>query len=464
MHKDQLEAALRSWDEILLEDPQDHFSLAMRAHTRLRLLLGETNLVYYINSSQEVIADADKAIALNPNQDGDYYIARAFGFENLSVVPGARIDRDRFIDLALENMLIGIALPHTDPTEYYSPPLFLLRLGRCDEALEQVLELIAARGEDAAPVPVLHSLLANAHFCKGEYKQALEQIAIAIDVYPNCRYYFTRALIYYHSGNLDQALNEINFTIDSCPSFIGTRYYLRALIHTERGDDDQAYQDLFSGSLNTWEQGGLKAYVEGLLALKEGNRAQAIESMKVAEQTMDRSHGPFIERIQADLRALGISPDASAPNPNLPATPMSPLPASHPTPPPETYVNYTTGTGPFTLEPAEVRYFHFFAPRGFEYDFVSNLEVHLIGGNEGFPTDIKNLIHNPAMAYWQPIDLVWGSNGIRSEEDYVNTSGDINIRILNDGFEPIEVENFGISISVVTPSGSSTRYSYLDEG
>jgi hypothetical protein len=151
------------------------------------------------------------------------------------------------------------------------------------------------------------------------------------------------------------------------------------------------------------------------------------------------------------------------PNPDPPSTPIPDLPDGHPTPPPETYVRYTTGTGMFRLEPGEIRYFHFFAPRGFEYERVSNLKVHLIGGNEGFSTDIELLLHNPLMAYWQPIDLIWGANEIQSEADYVNTSGDINIRLWNAGNEPVELEDFGISITVVASGGSRVRYTYLDE-
>ncbi|MGD2162954.1 MAG: tetratricopeptide repeat protein, partial [Anaerolineales bacterium] len=411
----------------------------------------------------EAIADADQAIALQPNQNGDYYIARAYGFENLSLVPGVRVDQDRFIELALENMLVGMALPHTNPTAYYAPSLFLLRLGRCDEALEQNLELLSARGEDAAPVPVLHERIANALMCKGEYDEALEQIAIAIDVLPSCTYYFNRALMYYHSGAVDQALDEINYTIESCPSFSGTRYYLRALIHAERGNDEQAVQDLLLGSFNTWEQAGLKAYVESLLALNAGNRTQAVESLKVAEQTMDRSHGPFIERIQADLSSMGVSPEVITPNPNPPSTPMATLPEDHPTPPPETYVKYTTGAGAMRLEPGALHYFHFFAPEGFEKERVFSLKANLIGGTEGFPTELELLMHNPAMAYWQPFELVWGSNDVWPAGDYVNTSGDINIRLCNTGDEPIEFEDIGITIVVVDSSGTNVRYSYLDE-
>jgi tetratricopeptide (TPR) repeat protein len=464
MHEDQLDAAFQAWNEILAEDPDDHFSLAMRAHTRLRLLRGESSLSKFVNESLEAIADADQAIKLQPNQNGDYYLARAYGFENLSQVPGSRIDQDRYLELALENMLIGIALPHTNPTAYYGPPLFLLRLGRCDETLEQNAALLAARGEDAAPVPVLHEHRANALMCAGEYAEALEQIAIAIDVLPSCSYYFNRALMYYHSGAVDQALDEIDFTIERCPSFSGTRYYLRALIHAERGEEEQAVQDLLLGSFNTWEQAGLKAYVEGLLALDAGNSTQAIDSFKLAEQTMDRSHGPFVERIQAELISLGVTPVVLTPNPNPPSTPIPPLPEGHPTPAPETYVKYTTGAGEMRLAPGALHYFHFFAPQGFDKERVSNLKANLIGGNEGFPTELELLVHNPAMDYWHPFELVWGSNEIWAAGDYVNTSGDINIRIRNKSDEAIEFENFGITITVVTSGGTSVSYSYLDEG
>lgn len=464
MHGGSLEAALERWDELIERDPEDHFSLAMRARTRLRLASNQSILPLYTNLTMGALADADKAIELHPNLDGDYYMARAFAFENLSRVAENRVDQDRFIELSLENMAIGIALPHTDPTEYYSPPLLMLRLGHCDEVLEEVNRLVDARGDDAAPVPVLHYDLANAYFCKRQYGPALEHIDIALDVLPSCNYRFIRALILYHSGDSLGALEEINRTIRDCPSFSGTRYYMRALIYYEQGAYGQAAEDLLLGSFNTWSQGGLKAYVEALLARRSGDRTQAVASMLYAERTMDRSFGPFVERIRADLAALGSTPEAVTPEPEPGSTPIPTLPAGHPTPPPESFVKYTNGTGEMRLEPGEVRYLHFHAPIGFQYERVLSLKAYFLGGIEGLPTDIVLLAHNPAMDYWHPLELVWGPNTIWSAADYVNTSGDINFRLRNAGNEPVEIENFGITISVEDSQGTNVRYSYQDEG
>jgi tetratricopeptide (TPR) repeat protein len=464
MHKGAYGQALAAWDEILAEDPQNHFALGQRAMTRLAIARDENLLDRYIELNMEALRDTDEAIRLHPSGDGDYYLARSNVFENLSRVPGNRVDQDRLIEISLDNLYLGLELPHTNPTAYYGPPNLLLRLGRCEEVVERIESIFERRGDDAAVVPVLHYLLANAHFCNDDVDLALAQIDTALSVLHSCSYHFRKVIMLYDSGKVENALGQLNQNLAACPNFYGYRYYFRALLLYELGINDMAIGDLQVGSSNTWGQSGLKAYVEGLLALDRGDREQAIQSMRLAERTIDRSFGPhFIERIQADLSALGAEPEHVEPNNTPPATPLPTLPTGHPTPAPEIFVRYTTGTGLVEIKPGEVLYFHFTAPRGFSYEQVDNLRAHFIGAVEGLGTNLELQIHHPASSYWDRIEPVWGGNPIDSAAEYVNTSGDINIRLRNVGTEIVELKDFGISISVVNEDGMLVSYSYLDE-
>ena len=49
-----------------------------------------------------------------------------------------------------------------------------------------------------------------------------------------------------------------------------------------------------------------------------------------------------------------------------------------------------------------------------------------------------------------------------SSDPYYNVVAE-NIRLWNTGNEPVELEDFGISITVVASGGSRVRYTYLDE-
>ena len=462
MDDQQFAEALPLLDEIIQREPGNPWAYYQRALSLLNLAQGNPSLSAYLDYSRKAIADSDQAIRLAGEPIGDYYSARSWGFENLSLVAENRVDQDRLAEVALENLRIAVALPHNDPYRERGIPMLLVQLGRCDEAQVEVDRLLQERGQDLAPSATLSYVQGITLLCLGEYQQALQRLNTAISIYPLCTYHYLVAAARYHKGDTDAALDKLNFIIGECPAFAGFRYYLRALIYHERGRDEDAVEDLLVGSLNTWSQAGLKAYVEGLMALDQGQRQRGVDLLKLAEMTIDRSHGPFVERIRRELVELGESPYAPTPDASPEATPIPALPEGHPRPPPVRRLKHTEASGEIDLAPGEEIHLHFLPPTGFAYSEVRVLRVHLQGeGSLGSP-GLRLQVFVPTEKRWEEFDMMWDANSISPPDLFVALSGDVYMRLHNDGQEIVYLENVGVELIVQTVGGSVVKYSFLD--
>ncbi len=113
----------------------------------------------------------------------------------------------------------------------------------------------------------------------------------------------------------------------------------------EQGKLAEAQADLETGSGNTWGLWGMLPYVEGKLALAQGDKARALEKFQYAEATLGLDLGPVILRdARRELAALGGAPLTVTPQaydstpiatPLITATPKAtstflPPPTTHP--------------------------------------------------------------------------------------------------------------------------------------
>ena len=77
----------------------------------------------------------------------------------------------------------------------------------------------------------------------------------------------------------------------------------------QQGKLAQAQADLDTGSGNTWALWGMLPYVEGKLALAQGDNATALEKFEYAEATLQLSMGPAIlQDARREIAALGGAP------------------------------------------------------------------------------------------------------------------------------------------------------------
>ena len=461
MESENFERAIELWGDILQDDPTNHEAYYQRAFAYLKLTEGLGLLDQYIDHSLAAIADSDRAIALSPEPVGDYYMARSWAFENLGSVAVNRVDQDRLWEVGLENYLIGQSLPTRSPI-LTGPAVFLVRLGRCEEALQEAERRDRERGEGLAPSPRNHYDLAIAYICLGRFQEAIEHIDVAIAGYPVVAYRYQRAVALYHMGRKTDALTELTDSITTSPNREGYRYYLRALIEYELGDPGRADADLLVGSFSTWSQDSLRAYVEARRLLDQGQRDQGLVRFRQAEVTIDRSHGPFVDRIRRELVALGAQPYSPTALPSPEATPIPALPEDHPVPLPMQVVLHGYGLGEYSLLPDSELVVHFAPPAGFTYSDIQSVRVHVVPVDQALSPDLELFVHNPARDWWDRFHVNWGPNQIASPDQYFYASGSCVIKLHNLSQQAIALQNVGLEVELVDRDGIRARYSFLD--
>jgi tetratricopeptide (TPR) repeat protein len=463
MGEERYGEAVAVWDQVIGQDPTNHPAYYWRAVSNLEATTGETFLEVYQSRAHQAIEDLDVAIALSDGFNGDYFGSRARAFEILAGVTDARVDRQRLSGIALENTQREEELPGTSPVAARSAPIDLASMGRCEEGMELVRRLNDERGGDSvAPSAGLEWILGNLSLCLGDFQAAVNHFAFAIHRDPQCSFFYLRAEAIYLGGDPANAELELSHIINVCPSFAGYRYYLRALIRQEEGSTELALRDLQLGSISTWDQGGLLPYVQSLIAFEQGDRTAGVELLKQAEMTMDGGHRPFVERFQRELEDLGEDLYRPTPDPFPEATPLAPLPEAHPTRVPVRTIVLTDGTGPLELAPGAALDLYFVPPRGFEFDEVMSLELHLISDHGGVPPlDVQ--FYRTRDRRWDGMEVTWGENKLEDPDPLVNTSGDVYVRLRSLGPEAVVLREVGLQMTVRTAGGGYVRYSYLDE-
>jgi tetratricopeptide (TPR) repeat protein len=456
------EAAVETWAQVIQQDTGNHQAYYGRAYSYLRLTRGLGMHTVFVQYSQAALADAEQAIALSPEPNGDYYLARSWAFENLALAAYLRVDRDRLNEVALENMRVGISLPHSEPLVIYAPVELLLRLGRCDEALQEADQLELERGTGLAPSPQLTYYQGVGLLCKGKYQQALDAFIVARDAYGDCEYDYQQAVALYLLGRTDEALRKLAPILTGCPTYDGYRYYLRALIWYERGGLEEAKQDLLQGSFTTWDWRGLKAYIEARMLADEGQPQEAMERMQQAELTFERTRGPFLDRIRRELAALGGRPIAATPQPLPEATPILPLPPDHPTPPPVVRALHNAGSGALEIAPGGTLMLHFRGPSGFTFTKARTLEVYLVSAETSGGPELEMQLFDPFKQWWEDFDPRWGQNTIVAPDRFFYGSGDLFIRLRNPGQNSVAIYDVGLDLSVIDDHGKHVTWSFLE--
>ena len=125
---------------------------------------------------------------------------------------------------------------------------------------------------------------------------------------------------------MSEAYQTVDQDIQTTPDYGGYRYYLRALIYYDQGEFDQARQDLLVGSGNVWYEGGLHAYLQGMLALRDGDQKTGTEWIHYAAMTYQTHEGLWLKkRIDQQLTKLNIQYISPTPEIHWEITPLPPL-------------------------------------------------------------------------------------------------------------------------------------------
>ncbi len=254
---------------------------------------------YYVKLAVEKF---DQAINLEP-KIGDYYIMRGRAYATLGAQQYPRFDFQQLERIAVENFNYGGQLPIRGSWDDKEIVLYdtIINAGDCEEVIPSLKELLKLETE---PSPRLHSILADAYYCVGDLDNALTQKNEAYRLSPSSICLCDRAIILYGLGRTDEAMADIEKSLDSSPYYSGHRYYIRALLYADQGNLEQAQRDLDFGITQTWVRGGLLSYVQGKIALAQGKKEEAISYFRDAEATYS-NEGPMLEKIRQDLIDLG---------------------------------------------------------------------------------------------------------------------------------------------------------------
>jgi hypothetical protein len=242
------------------------------------------------------------------------------------------------------------------------------------------------------------------------------------------------------------------------------------LISYDEGKLDEARSDLLFGMGQTWGRAGIYSYLQGRLALEEGDPTSAIEHLQFAHASLGPvGTRPLIRRIERELAGLGAAPLTITPQVLIPSTPMPtlastitprPMPAGlAPTPPGTRLVDMTTGTGPLLLRPNDFPSLRFQSSSRLEYDSIESLTIYLVSSSPiGIPT-LQVSPWNPVDGGWGLVDgPVWGANPVDYPERYVTPGGDFFVSVHNWGEQAIQLDNLGVILMVRLKDGSRATF------
>jgi tetratricopeptide (TPR) repeat protein len=275
-------------------------------------------------------------------------------------------------------------------------------------------------------------------------------------------------------GRNQEAIQDLDASIERDPYYCGERYYLRGVLHAETGDLQKAEDDLRFGMGQTWGQGGLLPYGLGKISQAQGDKQAAIQYFQEAEASYGLPD-PILAKIRADLKALGGEP-LEVELSNAPATviPMmtpafTPRPTSSPDPARPTPVftedpslqgatilNIDDSVAPVKLGWGFSGLWRFQPAQSLDHREVQRLSVWLnsTDTSQRLPRQIS--LWNFRNNMWGgPNELHWGENKINTPDEYVSPDGDVYVYLINDD-DTLEttIDELGITLVLQRTDGS----------
>jgi tetratricopeptide (TPR) repeat protein len=333
MNQGDCGAAQLAWDDVVRQVPEFGFAHYMRGQCVGSLLYQQRPLEEYQGNIQRSLADLDQAIALGPYASGEIYFVRGAVLQGMAIIHSNGPDMDHWRELALESNRLAVA-NGADPTWMaWEPSLDLIALGRCQEALDEIDQLVAASHNQPEVIGLAETRRARAEICAGDFDRAYQQVELAIDDQATPARQAMRMAILFDMGRFDQAESLLNEMIDANPYYDGYRYYMRALIEFDKGELDKMWQDLDAGHANSWGTSPIEMYIYGMLALQADDTAGAVLYLQRAEQLIGHGKGAFEDRVRNQLEALHANRVVPTPNLSYQPTPhptLAPTPTARP--------------------------------------------------------------------------------------------------------------------------------------
>jgi tetratricopeptide (TPR) repeat protein len=473
-------------DQVIQSAPESDEAYYQRAMSYRYLMEHQRSEFEYEEYLEQGLADIDQAIAIRPDH-GDYYMLRESLLAALAGQQNYRVDTQHITKYALENASAALNLGAT--LEKYPDRIYVSALiftDRCEEASQRLQEMIDQTDPNSPSIGGLYRMQSQAFICLGDTKKALQMIDKSMfnNIDMDLKNGF-KAEYLYQAGRRSEALQLLNTLIEEKPNYDGWRYYLRALIYQEMGEREKAEEDLMMGAGNTWWHAGLFLYVQGKMALEDGNKEEAITLLQEAEASLGVGSAPLQARIRAELKELGAQPLEITPSVMLNVTSMPTMQARPTERPLDTpvalatsqvaaaenlgsslpihaetaiIIDLATGSGKLTLLPDDYPLFRFQPGEPISVKEVKNLVLHVIpGGNEPANPEIQIYMWGTDGG-WGTIAPTWGNNPIDQPQSRVLPEGDIFLAIRNVSTRTVVLDKLSITLVVETLDGAIKTY------
>lgn len=283
----------------------------------------------YLSNLDQALQNVDAAIALYP-AEGDYYLLRRDALADKAASQIYQVDRAVLVDLVIESDKKALEYLVDEDRKLLARSLLasdLVDAGRCAEGLELAHELEKVIPPDTSKsYGCLGCAISAGYACLGEMDKAIQSMDALIknNGGTKSRAYYL-ALYQYQAGKKDAALQTLNDSLDQDGTFIGARYLLRSLIHLEKGDTTQALTDLQMGENYSWIRSHIYAYVNGKLALANGDTEGTIRWLQLAEASFYPYQSVLRDQVRTELQQLGAQPLDLEPTIEIDVTP-TPIP------------------------------------------------------------------------------------------------------------------------------------------
>lgn len=277
----------------------------------------------YLDDLQKAINDFNIAISLDPTAY-KYFQFRSFSIEDYGNELISTADKNAMLELAMDDMNTARNLyaPKVDVGIETSIAEINNDMGNCEEALLHINEVAAMPGLTDDQIEYIKEDQMRSYLCLGNSQKGLDVLHSLKDCDSEC-YDYTESLLLYESGNINEALNVLNESIENFPNYGGGRYYVRALIEVDNEEYDKAYEDLYYGAGNTWGRNGLYWLVQALIYYNDEETDYGDYFMNFAAISTDPLLGPKInQRIQDEMKKHGINNIEYTPEPLTIRTPM----------------------------------------------------------------------------------------------------------------------------------------------
>ena len=438
-----------------------------RAYCYYNIFETYNSVTLSIEYIQKGIDDLDEYILLRPIEPQAYIMRGSFywdwaSYQELSV------DRNALLEIAIQNFEYAKYYgAEIDSSQIYT----YLESGKCEEAQTLIEDYFSNKTTFDNNYTYIQIAQAYDYACFGEIRKGLDILNSIEDYSEEKNYYLEiKAALLYQAGKYDEALEILSDEFDGVSNYFGTRDYLRALIYLDNGQTDVAKDFLQKGRNDSWYEGGLYSYINGLLHLQENDetmRAQAIEELQYAEAGMSPLYNVVRWRIQKKLSDFNSSiMENTTTMPEITAMPTfsvldnesesglvliaTPAPVEDQTPAPEetiTTPETTLDTEEYHIPRGEIQtvrledgasdimismggrlIYHFVPPVDLKIEQLLSLKIFTETDNTDLNPPVLE-IWNPTLSTWTSIQPDWGLSNTAYPDTYVFPEGDIYIAV-----------------------------------